>query len=442
MDPHFGEKLQDMLREKREQKKRELDNEQRIYECIEKLVNKLEKSKKDIYTPMLFSDSEKEYRIPRWDFLFYLANFINNNDLVYIEELKLPSYMDLVYSLAGVENKCSLNVNYFKQYLQNPHVIPNLLKLKLKNSRYCSLRLIFQSGLENHANMLFIDNSKSDVVDMYLYEPHGYDYINGDVKSFLDTISSFYNLYNKKRPLELVKYEDFSLNKGIQFFIPEIKENKKGYCVNYSYFWIYLILHCSKCLPDIPIEHIVKNTKLFYKVILAKKGSPDKNMSNIVHSFVNNIVSEFMDKVARLKYPEQEKINRKINNYILDNMPISKYYSRPKDLDLEDLYESDEEGDFNFSKKPARKPRKSTRKSRKSPRKLRKSLRKSRKSPRKPRKSARTPRKSARTPRKSPRKPRKSLRKPRKPRKSLRKPRKSLRKSPRKPRKSTRKSRK
>jgi hypothetical protein len=295
---------------------------------------------------------------------------------------------------------------------------------------------------------------------MYLYEPHGYDHINGDVKSFLHTISTRYNLDNEKRPLELVRYDDFSLNKEIQYFIPEIKENKRGYCVNYSYFWLYLILHCSKCLPDIPIEHIVKNIKLFYKVIeksVGKEGSVSKSMSNIVHAFVNNIVSEFMDKVARLKYPEQEKINGKINKYILDNMPKSRYYSRRKidpyleDLYLEDLYPSDEERDFHFSRKSARKPRKSARKPKKSPRKSarkpkkspRKSARKLIKSPRKPRKSPRKSRKSPKKPRKPTRKLRKSLRKSRKsPRKSLRKSRKSLRKSPRNPRKSPRKSRK
>jgi len=453
------------------------DSTKLIYECIKEVVNSLKKTEKNIGTPQIVPVNYKRaYKISRWDFLWFLANFVNNNSS-YLKELKIPTYMDLVYALAGVENKCSDKVDidsvdtvYFTDQLKN----------NLKTDSYCSYLL----GFKNHANMLFIDNTDSkeyeNTIDLYLYEPHGSNYIHEHADTFLKTIKREYNSKNNYTSLNIVDYKKTSTPAGIgiQRYIPEYKENRRGYCLNYSYFWLYLILHCSKTLPNIPLETIIKNIELsLLRILFSQEKTPGENISNTIHSFVNKIMDNFLHQtfttlkdpkkqkelvqkitayiiniiyLDELKYPiinledsEEPYHQRKNNNEQCDNDEecssgnCVKGYCKPyerqqdgivcsKDDDCLSSYcykknEKDELGKcqpyFNFSRKPRKSARKSARKPRKSAKKPRKSARKPRKS--KSPKKSRKPRKSKKS-----RKPRKSLRKSKSPKKS-RKPRKS-----------------
>ena len=62
-----------------------------------------------------------------------------------------------------------------------------------------------------------------------------------------------------KKPVKFIEEYNFSCPIGIQGIIKE--KNRKGYCIIYSYFWLYVILHCFKSIPNVDLETLISKVE-------------------------------------------------------------------------------------------------------------------------------------------------------------------------------------
>jgi len=143
--------------------------------------------------------------------------------------------------------KFKLNFKKFNSKRFTPITINNLLPLS-------------NGQIENHANMLLIDNKSKQIE---LFEPHGYKPEKSSKKDLnrayalkIEALKDFFintELDNSKYKLSTYKFisaADFVQKQGFQGLF----DSNSGYCVT----WSSLYCHYRILNPDVPVEKIVE----------------------------------------------------------------------------------------------------------------------------------------------------------------------------------------
>jgi len=310
--------------------------------CIRSTVEQLRKNTKDLNTPMeiFLKYNNKKISISRWNYTYYIVS-----DLMTENKLTEATYR---LATLGIHDICTGELTCFIEknnyYINTEHklftmkesqeylnFLENFHK-RIKDRKICSLYIRFcklpekeyktdQERINSltycHANMLFIEN-KEDVINLYLYDPHGSSPYHKYAREGFIFIYNLATSYNTKygKPMNIIKRETFSCPKGIQGVIPEIKENKIGYCIIYSYFWLYLILHCISMIPNIDLNTLISTIE---KTVLKLVPEPE-SLAKLIYNFTENIVSTVQTYMpGREKY--FENLHANILRRVLKNNP-------------------------------------------------------------------------------------------------------------------------
>lgn len=319
-----------------------------IEKCIGSVVEQFQKNPKDLNKNMeiYLKYSNRKIPISRWNYTFYIANFLNNIDKT----------MEITYYLAGQPQLCTGKVQFFinqKQteygiertgYILTPenlfHVMErdgqinqsyvrflNTFYKRIQSNKICSINIILSklkgyqkeekhmrsSIIKSHSTMLFVEN-KTDRINMYFYDPHGSSFDNNkyEKEAFLFQTRLAEELRKlSKKPVNFILEHNFSCPRGIQAIIPESSLGRRGYCVIYSYFWLYIILHCFNRIPNVDLETLIFNVET--QVLKAK------NIDKIIYNFAENIVNTSLTEM-----PDREVIFKNLNDYIL-KMALTDY---------------------------------------------------------------------------------------------------------------------
>lgn len=302
--------------------------------CIRSTVEQLGKNTKDLNTPMkiFLKYSNKKISISRWNYTYYVLS-----DLMTVDKLTEATYR---LATLGIHDICTGKLRFFIE--KNNYYINTATKLftmkesqeysnfleifykRIKDRKICSLSIIFcklpekeyktdeeriNSLKDFHATMLFIEN-KEDVINLYLYDPHGSSPYHTYAKEEFIFIYNLATAYSTKygKPMNVIKRETFSCPRGIQAVIPEIKENKIGYCIIYSYFWLYLILHCISMIPNIDLNTLISTVE---KTVLTLVPKPE-SLAKLIYNFTENIVT-----TVQTYMPGRKKYFKNLNEDIL-----------------------------------------------------------------------------------------------------------------------------
>jgi hypothetical protein len=120
---------------------------------------------------------------------------------------------------------------------------------KINNcDRYTIFLLSLKEKLEGHRNILVIEHLK-DKINIVVYDPMGSDYSEFNVDKVIRTIGDELETITEKK-VNIMKKE-ISCPIGLQ----KVSEDLIGYCVMFSYFWIYCVMHIISM-----IEKHYKNT--------------------------------------------------------------------------------------------------------------------------------------------------------------------------------------
>jgi len=322
-------------------------------ECIISVVKKLEEKVKNIDTDMIIpSGVSRIYTLDRWNWtlhvidylelknklmqsVYYLARKIERIpdmctgeiDFFINDERKEYSIYSTSYIITANDNKFSLEDPKYLDFLKEFHS-------RIQGKKICSLSIGFfkykdaklQKG---HATMLFIENKQSEnTLNLYFYDPHGAGDVFYKRESFifLSWLRTSYQRQYRGTTVNIIERETFSCPRGIQGIIPETKMGKQGYCIMYSYFWLYIILHCSNSIPNVDLNTLISNIE---KTVISLIGNPEL-LAQIIYVFTENIVSVAHDNMPNLKDYFEE-----LHTFMLENMknkpsqPVTPLEERP-----------------------------------------------------------------------------------------------------------------
>ncbi len=166
-----------------------------------------------------------------------------------------------------------------------------------------------------HANMIFIHVGPSQVT-FSLYEPHGSDRTVARALEHVDNFMDFLvDSCNKNRGLfggrSSFKQPStvISCIRGLQEVVPETQlagTENTGYCLMYSYLWLYITLRCSSfmttgkgrllergsALEELTIKTILEWTE---RAILANRTSEE--LGRLINAFAGMVVSRYMENI-------------------------------------------------------------------------------------------------------------------------------------------------
>jgi hypothetical protein len=306
-----------------------------IANCILSKINRLPKLTDVINKEMVFRYDQKKYYIKQWDYINFYYQIIQNKDQLFEKSISnfLPSFIEIIYKMAlgeteDPDNWCTGQItlkpnkilqtgnksfNYifdktsFKDFLEEFDT-----RLNETLCKFTSLALIYESPSFAHMNMILIyKEPRTKRLFLYLYEPEGS--VHKEVENFLQYLISKFNetteykverdtgLYPKSCPL--VYMPNSQLSDGIQKLMKEkgVERSGQGYCVMYSYFWLYLVLSCSKDgLNPFGLMNTIEN-------YLETEFTPSV-ISNIVASFASHAVNFYITDIQN--YVDKDKLEQ------------------------------------------------------------------------------------------------------------------------------------
>lgn len=349
--------------------------EEKIIDCIKNTISSLKlqdvEKKWQIDYELDYKELATSY-ISRWNYIWNMYQSIEginncrgisktsqvNIDLWKTEvcniKLQLPSLIEFIYKEAvgekNIDTLCTGQI-YLKDnilndfdYLKEPEKFNLFLdefykRITSSKCKFTSLALnIRSSGFKfSHRNMLLIYKDRQKIY-VSLYEPHGDSENTRFVNNFIDylvlsfnrrffdinykmeiqtyscrmsVMKAFRKILRKDIEARIVKKEKI---KGIQDII---KEPGEGYCVMYSYFWLYLVLKCYQKYPiniDILIDTI--------ETSLVKMYSPIE-LTKIITGFASKIVNSYIETISIQFRDDKETLKnffRKIDKDFRQNM--------------------------------------------------------------------------------------------------------------------------
>jgi len=332
-----------------------------VIQCVEnivgdKAVKKLKRKNIDNVMKVPFTDIDditKLYKLDSWNWIFLAVNYLNN----------INKLMEAVYysarKIARIRDMCTGKIEFVTDreeyyigttklgfFLLNDteNTILFLTKLhnRIQGKKICSIVVIFEKEgkigenpleLIRHANMLFIENKEAEnTLNLYLYDPHGSEpeLFGQESNIFLDWLKTLYETLYSRKTVNIIKRESFSCPIGIQGVIPELEMGKEGYCVTYSYFWLYIILHCSNSIPNIDLNTLISNIE---KTVIGYIQDP-RIFAEKIYSFAESIVS-----VAHDNIPDKQNYFKGLNDYMVSFIQEKMQHTPVEKLPYVDLIE-------------------------------------------------------------------------------------------------------
>ncbi len=198
--------------------------------------------------------------------------------------------------------------------------------------------------IDGHANMIFIYIGPSFIM-FSLYEPHGFESDEiwfSKVDVFMDFLVNSCNEHRELFGDRLVWKNpriEISCPLGLQR-IPETEfsgTDETGYCVMYSYFWLYVILRCVSFMTFSKgnvidntnsaeihtLQAIIKNAEF----VILESRTPEE-LGILINSFAGMAVSRYIEiipdkvRVEYFDYIKQEFLYNKNKKHILSTLPI------------------------------------------------------------------------------------------------------------------------
>jgi hypothetical protein len=332
-----------------------------VIECVEnivgdKAVKKLKRKNIDNVMKVPFTDKDgitRLYKLDSWNWIFLAVNYLNNinklMEAVYYSARKIARIRDMCTGkIEFVTHKEEYYIGTTKLgfFLLNDtdNTILFLRKLhnRIQGKKICSIVVIFEKEskigenpleLIRHANMLFIENKEAEhTLNLYLYDPHGSEpeLFGQESNIFLDWLKTLYETLYAGNTVNIIERESFSCPIGIQGVIPELKMGKEGYCVTYSYFWIYLILHCSNSIPNVDLNTLISNIE---KTVIGYIED-SRIFAEKIYSFSESIVS-----IAHDNIPDKQNYFKGLNDYMVSFIQEKMQHTPVEKLPYVDLIE-------------------------------------------------------------------------------------------------------
>lgn len=288
-------------------------------ECVKNIINTLPKLTDVHEKEMVFRNEGKKYYLTQWDYVWTYYQTIENKDLFLppFAKVQLPTFIESIYKMAlgedeDLDNWCtgqltlktdnilqtqSNSFDYtvdkedFDSFLDEFHV-----RLAESNCKFTSLSLNYLVEGGGHRNMILIyKNPKYRRFIMYLYEPEAD--VQKDVQNFLEYLVLKYNekfssvidvnknVYPNQCPL---LYSKSMSSIGLQNII---KESERGYCIMYSYLWLYIVLKCSSSVNVLELLDGVEDGLISnYSV---------EQLADIVVSFAGKAVNFYIEDIGK-----------------------------------------------------------------------------------------------------------------------------------------------
>ncbi len=288
----------------------------------------------------------------RWNFLqtyfitiYLLGEYSRHPEYLKYFGVKIPSMLETVYTMAiqdtqkgglSVEEidactgKIEINLDAHDQlndyvytesfhniyFRKNPEKIEELfVPLFAKRLFACKtnmtsiyVSIYSQKNNTTHANMIFIHVGSSRIT-FTIYEPHGDEFGDSErrVEKFIRLLIASCNknrdLFKGKLCIQKDRWE-ISCVRGLQKVVPEIQlagTENTGYCLMYSYLWLYIVLRCSSLMGfnSVPEttedETIIFILRLTEKIIIESR-TPEK-LGRMINAFAGMVVSRHMENI-------------------------------------------------------------------------------------------------------------------------------------------------
>jgi hypothetical protein len=234
---------------------------------------------------------------------------------------------------------CKIMQKHFEQYIHKFYTDVDMMLNDYPEAKYTQKELfkldqqINKSELIRHTNMLFIENKEAEnTLNLYLYDPHGSEpeLFGQESNIFLEWLKTLYTTLYSGKTVNIIKRESFSCPIGIQGVIPELEMGKEGYCVTYSYFWLYIILHCSNSIPNVDLTTLISNIE---KTVIRYIQDP-RIFAEKIYSFAESIVS-----VAHDNIPNKQNYFKGLNDYMVSFIQEKMQHTPVEKLPYVDLIE-------------------------------------------------------------------------------------------------------
>jgi hypothetical protein len=339
-----------------------------LTQCIKSVTDNFKLS--DVKREMIYEDGGEKYIFSRWNYIYAFYQTIDN---FYDQKIYMPNFIELIYSMAtgkyinqlctgiiniyGSENMSTESQNEFN-YITDKYKFNEFLKefhnrITEEDCKFTSLALSYHDQYGSHRNMLLIYRDDiNENINVSLYEPHGYNiswYNQKDPSNMYQNIENFvrnlileYNSafreYKIKRqdPIthcntQVIKsffkrdVLDFVTKPnriGIQAYVNEMSY---GYCVMYSYFWLYLVLHCYK-QTGLDFRYISNKIE----ECLIEMYTPEK-LGMIISAFAGKAINFYIEDLE--KHPDKEYkkyFYTSLENQFKSNIITRKIYRKKK----------------------------------------------------------------------------------------------------------------
>lgn len=304
--------------------------------CIKSIIDSLLK----VHIPEEFRyiKDNKSYTFTDWQYVWTYYQAYKS----VIDGYDMPSFIETIYKMASgndIDKMCTgqfrinsdgqmitqsfvfqyeTDTKYFNDFLDEFHK-----RLNTADCKFTSLSINYQDTqkLLGHHNMLLIYRDIEYKKNyMFLYEPHGsfksslkmYD----DINKFISFLEHKYNEKYGEFPLYFTSLEeiseDISQRSGIQGIIEEYRFGI-GYCVMYSYFWLYLILSCYNKTKEDPLMLIIYIEKTLLK------NYTGNQLKKIIVSFAIKLVNFYLQNTNQQYILDDlnKEVDERFNEFIL-----------------------------------------------------------------------------------------------------------------------------
>jgi len=314
--------------------------------CIDNILLKFKK-KIDILKPLKFVAYTDGHRIEkiinRWNYIWLKYQSI----LLLQDRDNFPPLIETVYKMSGNREGCTGVIMIKDDGIMFTKTLGSFSYTEKKSlddeQRYSAFLSEFNSRIENctltsialrivkkdsrHHNMLLVYNGK-DRITVALYEPHGVRNIQDDdvAPMFLKNFVKAYNQSLTNKKMRAIPMVLSSCPRGFQGRVRE-RNYGFGYCVMYSYFWLYVILHCSSIIrknniSDLDMETIIKSTEMIMLDKNASMSSKDSNSNSeelaiVINTFATAVIDKYITELDDLQSKVFDgKLYEYMSNYI------------------------------------------------------------------------------------------------------------------------------
>jgi hypothetical protein len=252
----------------------------------------------------------------------YSACFVDPNFCVryYVDKYQIQDEHDTLYNL--FDKKIMLGNIPSAKFLKLCKKIEYLCTQSFRKNK-CNV-FVLNLDLEDlgHRNLL-IFFKVADCILVYLYEPLGNDMIFHDLHHKIVQCLNWSN--NRIFGNFIKKYKVFNIStcpRGLQMFENLFLLRDSGYCVMFSYMFLYFVLTCSKY-----IEHYSLDVSLQEVLVRVEKTITDVfNVNELIVQFTKYILINYISKHDYLNYLKLKDCNIKMRNELIPTVLLPEHF--------------------------------------------------------------------------------------------------------------------